>query len=85
MSENINLEKYKLYLEDTPRLLLENANEIKKRKNKTHTNSKEREYLSGMLMAYLEVISLLRDQAISFQIDLDDIGLKDIDPENDLY
>lgn len=76
--------KYRLYLEDTIKLILEDAQKTVLEKNEAQKDSPDYTYLSGKAMAYLEVIALLQDQTRSFQIDLKELGLDNIDPENDL-
>jgi hypothetical protein len=44
----------------------------------------EREFLTGKLLAYNEVLSLLITQARSFGIDPGALGLADFDPDRDL-
>jgi hypothetical protein len=38
----------------------------------------------GKLMAYYEVVSLMKQQADAFQLPIEDVGLAGIDPERDL-
>jgi hypothetical protein len=45
----------------------------------------ERTFADGRLMAYQEVISLIQNQAIAFQLDASELGIADIVPERDLF
>ncbi|WP_214467820.1 hypothetical protein [Microbacterium flavescens] len=47
-------------------------------------NEAEGPFEAGRLFAYVEVISLMQQQAVAFGIDLTELGLDDIDPERDL-
>lgn len=42
------------------------------------------QYSSGKLMAYYEVISLMKQQADVFELPIEDVGLAGIDPDRDL-
>lgn len=44
----------------------------------------ERAFSQGRLMAYHEVISLLREHALYFRLHLEDISLEGFDPDRDL-
>ena len=44
----------------------------------------DRIFASGRLMAFHEIVSLMQQQAISFELGFAEIGLGDIDPEKDL-
>ena len=43
-----------------------------------------REYRRGRRMAYVEVVSLMQQQAVAFEIPLTELSLDGIDPERDL-
>jgi hypothetical protein len=66
--------KYKLYLIDLVSILKEEAFKAKEKSVIDSSNFDE-----GRLMAYYEFISLLKQQANAFGIDLEDINLKDFD------
>jgi hypothetical protein len=70
------------YLLDLGHLVREAAVEAKKTRNSAASNS--RDFESGRLMAYNEVVSLMQQQAIAFDLSFKEIGLEDIDPDNDL-
>jgi hypothetical protein len=75
-------EKYKGYLTDLISLLKEQAREAKSDANKPEKGYEG--YNQGHLMAYYSVISLLKHQAIVFNMDEKELGLADIDPDADL-
>ena len=79
MSEN----KYKYYLSDLGALVKEKALNAKKEKVKTQ-ESDDYNYSLGYLTAWMEVVSLLKDQAEAFEIEYTELGLDDIEPESDL-
>ena len=70
------------YLRDLVLLLKNNSFKAKEEKNASP--SKDLEYNLGYLMAYHDVISLMKQQAITYEIDQKEIGLADIEPERDL-
>ncbi len=72
----------KLYLRDLSILLKEKA--LQARSERDAASGHEREYALGRLMALHEVISLMQQQAEAFGIDVDELGLSDINPEKDL-
>ncbi len=71
------------YLHDVGFLLRERALEAKKAKAAARSPS-EREFEDGRLMAYYEVITLMQNQAIAFNLPFDAVGLEGIDPDKDL-
>ena len=72
-------ENFKGYVIESITLLIEQARRAKKDSEKSNDG-----YNKGIVMAYCSVISLLKYQAHTFNIDERDIGLADIDPEADL-
>ncbi|MDR6965606.1 hypothetical protein [Shewanella putrefaciens] len=76
-------EKYKNYVYDLGMLLKEKALEAKATKDRA-VNGDITDYDLGYLMALHELVSLMQQQAEVFDIELDNIGLGDIDPELDL-
>jgi len=81
-SDVIDEEKIKGYLTDTIILLKEQAIEAKKEADNPKEGSKD--YSKGELRAYCFAFSLLKNQAEAFNIDQEDIGLADTEPERDL-
>ena len=75
-------EKFKRYLVDTITLLKEQAREAKK--DTENPKSGFEDYNEGTIITYCIVISLLKQQAFAFNIDEEELGLADIDPEQDL-
>ena len=69
------------YLLDLGLLLKEQAREAKM---SILNKSRSDDFARGRLMAYHEVISLMKEQAIAFGLGLEDLNLHDIDPEKDL-
>jgi hypothetical protein len=78
----LNEERIKGYLSDSITLLKKQAREAKKDAD----NPKEgfKDYSKGLVVAYCSVISLLKHQAFTFNIDEQELGLADINPEEDL-
>ncbi len=76
--------KYKYYLYDLGLLIKERALEAKK--DRSHKPKKSKDYLfqSGRIMAFNEVISIMQQQAEGFGIQLRDLQLDDITPDQDL-
>lgn len=48
-------------------------------------DSEDKLYAAGRMMGYVEVLSLMQQQSVGFQIPLHHIGLEGIDPERDLF
>ena len=76
-------DKYKNYLEDLGVLLQEKARAAKKDKDDS-LNQGDKDYAIGYLMAFHEIIDLMKQQAKAFNINQRDIGLADINAEKDL-
>lgn len=75
-------DQYKNYIFDLVTLLKEQAREAKTEAD--HPTEGNEGYNNGYLMAYHMMISLMKNQAIAFGIQEEEIGLDDIDPERDL-
>lgn len=80
--EVMNEEKIIGYLSDSITLLKEQAREAKK--DTDYPKEGFEDYNKGSMMAYCSTFSLLKSQAIVFNIDEKKIGLADIDPKTDL-
>lgn len=78
----MNEGKVKQYLSDTIILLKEQAIEAKK--DADNSSAENKNYFGGQLMAYRSVISLMKKQALTLNIDQDEIDLADIESEKDL-
>ncbi len=76
-------DKFKSYLYDLGMLLKEKAKEAKSEKEAA-SSTKDADYEVGYLMAFHEVIDVMKEQAKAFNIEQKDIGLADIDPDPDL-
>jgi hypothetical protein len=74
---------YKNYLCDLVFLLKEKAVEAKLEKE-ISVGGPNADYKLGYLMAFHDVISLMKQQAEAFEIDQIQIDLQDIEPESDL-
>jgi hypothetical protein len=70
---------YKNYLYDLGIILREEAIKIKKESKDTSDD-----FVKGKLMAYYEIISLLKQQAKAFGIDLSDLNLSNFDEYKEL-
>lgn len=78
----MNEERVKGYLIGTTTLLKEQAREAKK--DADHPKEGDADYNTGHLMAYHEVIAIMKNQAPFFDLEQKEIGLEDIEPERDL-
>ena len=76
--------KYRYFLHDLGEVLKERALEAQSDANKAPTDSPEHYYGKGRLMGFNEVISIMQQQAIGFDIPLADLQLDDLDPDRDL-
>jgi hypothetical protein len=70
------------YLQDLGMLLKEMARAA--RRDRDAATAEDRQFATGRLMGWHEVISMMQQQARAFAIDLQDINLHDIDPEKEL-
>lgn len=76
-------EVYSNYLHDLGILLKEMALKAKAKKQSS-LRSEDEAFATGYLAAFHRVISLMQQQAEGFQIPFQDIGLEDIDADEDL-
>ena len=77
-----NEKKNSGYLIDLIALIKEEAKEAKLIKD--NSEKKDLDYNIGYLMAFHQVIALMKHQAIAFDIDQEELQLADIEPERDL-
>jgi hypothetical protein len=70
---------YEAYLRDLGFLVRERAENARN----TARQSPNDEFESGRVFALYEVISLMQQQAVAFQIPLDKVSLAGIDPDSD--
>ena len=70
------------YLRDLGQLLREAGQEAK-RSARAATDG-DRDFERVKLMAYYEVLSLMQQQAVAFDLPLDDLALDELDPNRDL-
>ena len=73
----------KNYIKQTIEYLKEDAIKAKATYKESKTNEEKR-FNDGVLMGYYYSIVLFKQQAEAFGINLQDIGLSDIDPDKDL-
>ena len=71
-----------LYLRDLGQLIRE-AGEASKREAAAASET-DRAFQHGRLMAYYEVMSLMQQQAVAFDLPLADLSLEGLDPDRDL-
>ena len=77
---NPNEQRPKYYLLDLGTLLRERAFAAKKDSDENPGD----EFDLGRLMGYHEVVALMIDQAIAFGMELSELNLEGIDPDQDL-
>ena len=70
------------YLRDLAYELIERA--LKANRDKATAAPEDALFARGRAFAYYEVVSLMKEEAISFELPLEEIGLADVDPDNDL-
>lgn len=71
-----------LFLRDLGTLLKEKA--LTAQQDAAQGRAEDRDYKLGFLMAYHDVISLVKQQADAFGVDVRALCLDDIDPDRDL-
>lgn len=75
-------ESLKNYIQEISCLLKDNAKKAKL--DADNPQEGDADYNTGYLMAYHEVIAIMKNQALFFSLEQEDIGLADIEPEQDL-
>jgi len=75
-------ENLRYYIKQISCLLKDNAKQAKLEADKPEEGRES--YNNGYLMAYHEVIAIMKNQAPFFDLGQEDIGLADIEPERDL-
>ena len=76
-------ETHSNYLRDLGNLLREAAVDARRRHQEA-AGSENESFEAGRSMAYYEVVSLLIDQAVAFEIPTEVLGLSGFDPDRDL-
>ena len=76
--------KYKHYLRDLGEIVKTCALETKDERAREQEGSARYHFQCGRLLAFIEIISILQQQAEGFDINLQDLNLGDIDPDKDL-
>ena len=74
---------FQLYLLDLGTQIKEKALEVKLEKDRAKLSG-DHDYALGRLMAFYEIVTLMRDQASAFGITLKDVSREDINPDRDL-
>jgi hypothetical protein len=77
-------EKHENYLFDLGPVIKERAFEARRERDGLPPESLEREFQSGRVIAFNEVISIMQQQAEGLGIPLSELRLDDIDPDRDL-
>jgi hypothetical protein len=72
------------YLFDLGPLIKERALEARRQRDESPPGSPEREFHSGRVLAFNEVISIMQQQAEGLGLPLADLRLEDIIPDRDL-
>lgn len=72
------------YLFDLGLLLKERALEARRERDASAPGSADRTFQAGRLLAFNEVLSIMRDQAEAFGIPLTELRLDDLEPDRDL-
>jgi ribosome recycling factor len=72
------MDRYRNYLKDNVTLFKEKIEELK-------LNKANDEFAKGQLLAYYDVLTIFKEQAEVFDIDLKEIGLDTYDENNILY
>lgn len=79
----MNTKDLKNYLRETTCLLKDNARKAKLDADNPQEKDSA-DFNTGFLMAYHQVIAIMKNQAPFFDLKQEDIGLADIEPEQDL-
>lgn len=79
----MDIDSFRNYILQISSLLKENARRAKLDADRSD-EADSVAFDSGFLMAYHEVISIMKNQAPFFDLKPKDIGLEDINPERDL-
>lgn len=77
----IQEDKFKFYTHDLAYLIKQKALEAKENNNNLQASNKD-DYSLGYLMAFHDILSLMKQQANAFNIEHQEIGLDDIEPEH---
>jgi len=78
------MSSYKHYLYDLGLEVKLRALEARRERDAAPDDSSDRTFLSGRLIAFNEVISIMQQQAEGLGIPLADLQLDDIEPDEDL-
>ena len=78
------MERYKNFLFDLGPIIRRRAIEAKVEKDSAAPGTEEHDYLSGRVMAFNEVLSIMQQQADGFEIPRSELRLDDLDPDRDL-
>jgi hypothetical protein len=78
------MSKYRYYLFDLGLIVKERALEAVRQRDAEPSGSLAREFESGRVLAFNEVISIMQQQAEGMDIPLTELRLDDIEPDRDL-
>jgi len=76
--------KQQLYLFDLGLLIKERALAARRHRDALAADDPDRDFQSGRIIAFNEVISIMQQQAEGLGIPLSDLQLDDIEPDRDL-
>ena len=77
-------DKHTNYLLDIGLLIKERALQARRERDECRTEGFEREFHSGRVIAFNEIISMMQQQAEGVGISLAELRLDDIEPDRDL-
>jgi hypothetical protein len=77
-------EQYRLNLFDLGLIIKERALDARRKRDELPRKSGDRDFQSGRVIAFNEVISIMQQQAQGFGIALTELRLDDIEPDRDL-
>jgi len=78
------MSKYTNYLFDLGLLIKERALEARRERDQQPIGSAERDFHSGRVLGFNEVLSIMQQQAEGFDIPLSELRIDDINPDRDL-
>ncbi len=67
---------YKHYLLDLVPIIKENSKSLIQKQQKNHSD-----FVDGQIFAYYDILSVMQQQAIAFGLDVNEIGLQELEIE----
>jgi len=67
---------YKYYLLDLVPIIMDNSKSLIKKHQQNNTD-----FVDGQIFAYYNILSLMQQQAIAFGLDLNELGLQELEIE----